>query len=167
MTHHTAPPETPTQDERAAQAHTIIDRISYMVLGTADADGRPWASPVYFATDGHGAFYWVSSHEARHSANIATRPEVGIVIFDSTVPIGTGQGVYVEARAEQLAGPELGRGLAVFSERSVTDGGRPWTRDDVEGETLIRMYRATAESYSMLAKDGQPDHRVPFELGGL
>jgi hypothetical protein len=155
-----------TLDERAALGHAILDRISYMVLGTADAGGHPWACPVYFATDGRGSFYWVSSREARHSANIATRPEVGLVIFDSTVPIGTGQGVYVEARAEQLSGRDVDTGLDVFSARSVRDGGRTWTRNDVEGKTLIRIYRATAASYSMLAKDGQPDHRVPVELEG-
>jgi hypothetical protein len=153
-------------EERAAQARAIIEGISYMVLGTADTDGRPWATPVYFATDAESAFYWVSSHGARHSTNIAARPEVGIVIFDSTVPIGTGQGVYVEARAEQLTGPELDRGLAVFSDRSIRDGGSRWTRDDVEGDALIRMYRATAISFSMLAKDGRPDHRLPVNLNG-
>lgn len=155
----------PTNDERAAQARKIIDRSLYMVLATADAAGRPWPSPVYFATDGDGAFYWVSSHEARHSVNIAARPDVGIVVFDSSMPIGTGQGIYLEARAEQLSGPELDRGLAVFSARSIQHGGSPWTRDDVGGGTLIRMFRATAASYSMLAKDGKPDHRVPVEIG--
>ena len=149
------------------QAREIIDRIAYMVLGTAaGADGQPWATPVYFATDGRGAFYWVSSHEARHSVNIAARPDIGIVVFDSTVPIGTGQGVYMEARAEQLADADMEQGLAVFSARSVGHGGSAWTRDEVTGETPIRMYRATARSYSMLAKDGQPDHRVPVELTG-
>ena len=153
-------------DERAGQARDIIGRIAYMVIGTADADGAPWATPVYFATDGDGDFYWVSSHEARHSRNISARPQVGIVIFDSTVPIGTGQGVYIEARAQQVDGAELDRALEVFSVRSIAHGGRAWTHDDVQGDTLIRMYRATALSYSMLAKDGQPDHRVPVELGG-
>jgi hypothetical protein len=154
----------PTPAERADQARALIDRISYMVIGTADADGNAWATPVYFATDGSGAFYWVSSHEARHSANIAARADIGIVIFDSTVPIGTGQGLYIEASAEQLVGPDLDRGLTVFSARSLKDGGSAWTRADVEGEGLIRMYRATATSYSMLAKDGQPDHRVPVDF---
>lgn len=146
------------------QARGIIDRIAYMVLGTADADGRPWATPVWFATDGHGAFYWVSSPEARHSANIAARPEVGIVIFDSTVPIGTGQGVYIEARADQLGEADLDEGVTVFSRRSIEQGGSSFVVDDVSGEAKIRMYRATAISYSMLARDGQPDHRVPVEL---
>jgi uncharacterized protein YhbP (UPF0306 family) len=148
----------------ADEARAIIERNQYMVLATADADGRPWASPVWFAPDGRGAFFWVSSHEARHSANIAGRPDIGIVIFDSTAPIGTGQGVYIEARAEQLTGPDVDEGLAVFSARSISQGGTAWTRADVEGDTLIRMYRAVASSSFMLAKDGQPDHRVPVAL---
>jgi nitroimidazol reductase NimA-like FMN-containing flavoprotein (pyridoxamine 5'-phosphate oxidase superfamily) len=148
----------------ADHAREILGRIAYMVLGTADAEGRPWATPVWFATDGHGAFYWVSSREARHSVNIAARPDVGIVVFDSTVPIGSGQGVYIEAHAEQLANAELDQALAVFSARSIEHGGSAWTRQDITGEALIRMYRATASSYSMLAKDGQPDHRVPVDL---
>jgi nitroimidazol reductase NimA-like FMN-containing flavoprotein (pyridoxamine 5'-phosphate oxidase superfamily) len=111
--------------DQAEQAREIIDRVAYMVLATADAEGRPWATPVYFATDGRGTFYWVSSREARHSANVADRPEVGIVIFDATVPIGTGQGVYIEARAEQVSDQDLDRGLAVFSVRSIGHGARP------------------------------------------
>jgi hypothetical protein len=150
----------------ADEAREILGRIAYMVLGTADAEGRPWATPVWFVTDGHGAFYWASSREARHSVNIAVRPEVSMVVFDSRVPMGAGQGVYIEAHAEQLADVDLDQGLAVFSARSLEQGGSAWTREDVTGETLIRMYRATASSYSMLAKDGQPDHRVPVDLAG-
>ena len=33
-------------------ARRIIDANSYMTLATADADGRPWATPVWFAPDG-------------------------------------------------------------------------------------------------------------------
>jgi hypothetical protein len=31
----------------ASVARGIIDLNLYMTLGTADEDGRPWASPVY------------------------------------------------------------------------------------------------------------------------
>lgn len=34
-------------------ARAILDGIAYVVLATADTDGRPWASPVWFATDGY------------------------------------------------------------------------------------------------------------------
>jgi nitroimidazol reductase NimA-like FMN-containing flavoprotein (pyridoxamine 5'-phosphate oxidase superfamily) len=151
-------------DDRSQHAREIVGRIAYMVLATADADGRPWATPVWFATDGQGAFYWVSSPQARHSANIAARPDVGIVVFDSTVPMGTGQGVYIDARAEELGEAGLDQGLAVFTMRSLEQGGSAWARDDVTGEARLRMYRAAASSYSMLAKDGQADHRVLVSL---
>jgi hypothetical protein len=145
----------------AAVVRRIIDANLYMVLATADAAGRPWASPVYFANSGYQEFFWVSSPEATHSRNIAARPQVGIVVFDSQVPIGTGQGVYMEALAEEVAGAaDLERGIEVFSRRSLAHGGVAWTPDDVRPGGGIHLYRATAAGHSILAKDGRPDHRI-------
>ena len=149
--------------DRAAIARRIIDENLYMVLGTADGSGRPWATPVYFASSGDREFFWVSSPHATHSRNIAVRAEVGIVIFDSRASIGAGQGVYMTAVAEEAAGPDVERGVGVFSRRSQQHGGQPWTVDDVRRE--IRLYRAVASGHSMLAKDGRPDHRIPVEPG--
>jgi nitroimidazol reductase NimA-like FMN-containing flavoprotein (pyridoxamine 5'-phosphate oxidase superfamily) len=145
-------------------ARSIIDANLYMVLGTADAQGRPWASPVYFAVEAYQRFYWVSSPEATHSRNIAVRPEVGIVVFDSQVPIGTGQGVYMQAVAEQVEGADLERGIEVFSRRSLEHGGVAWAADDVRGPAPLRLYRATAAEHSVLAKDGRPDHRIVVDV---
>jgi Pyridoxamine 5'-phosphate oxidase len=151
-----------SDEDRAAIARRIIDENLYMVLGTADASGRPWATPVYFAPSGYREFFWVSSPEATHSRNIAVRPEIGIVIFDSRTPIGTGQGVYMSAVAEAAGEADLERGIEIFSRRSQEHGGNPWSLDDVRGE--IRLYRALASEHSMLAKDGRPDHRVAVDL---
>jgi uncharacterized protein YhbP (UPF0306 family) len=148
-----------------AIAREIIDANQYMVLATADEMGRPWASPVYFANSGYGEFFWVSSPEAAHSGNIAVRPEVGIAIFNSQVPIGTGQGVYMTATAEEVTGAELERGMEVFSRRSLAHGGVAWTPQDIGGATGMRLYRATATEHFILAKDGQPDHRIAADLG--
>jgi len=49
--------------------------------------------------------------------------------------------------------------------RSVAHGAREWTNHDVRPAAGLRLYRATADSYSILAKDGQPDHRIPVPLG--
>jgi hypothetical protein len=89
---------------------------------------------------------------------------VGIVIFDSGAAISTGQGVYMEAEAVRLSGADLERGLSVFSARSVAHGGCAWTLNDLPETGLVRMYRARASRYSMLAKDGQPDHRLTIHL---
>jgi hypothetical protein len=146
----------------ADAARSIIDSSLYMVLATADETGRPWPSPVYFAVSGYTEFFWVSSPEATHSRNISVRPEVGIVIFDSRVPIGTGQGVYMPAAAEQVTGPELQRGIDVFSRRSLEHGAAAWP-NDVQAEAGVRLYRATAAEHSMLAKD-VPDHRIQIDV---
>ncbi len=145
-------------------ARGIIDASLYMVLATADETGRPWASPVYFAHSGYGEFFWVSSPDAAHSRNIAVRPQISIVIFNSQVRIGTGQGVYVAAVAQEATGAVLDRGLEVFSRHSLAHCGAAWTREDVQAEAGLRLYRATGQDHSILAKDGRPDHRIPAHI---
>jgi len=145
----------------AAAGRAIIDANLYMVLGTADETGQPWAAPVYFAPDGYTEFLWVSEPEATHSRNIAARPQIGIVIFDSQVPINTGQGVYMTATAEQLTGPEAEQPLAAYSRRGVQHGGRAFGPEDIEAPAHLRLYRATASAQWVL---DEHDNRVAVAL---
>ena len=142
----------------------IIEASRYLVLATADVAGRPWSSPVYFAHIGWAEFFWVSSPDVTHSRNVAVRPEVGIVVFDSQVAIGAGQGVYMSAVAELLEDGQTAWGIEAFSRRSVAHGGPKWTSQDVGPGAGLRLYRATAESHWILARDGRPDHRIPVKL---
>lgn len=139
-------------------ARAIIDSNLYMTLGTADETGRPWVSPVYFAPEGFERFYWVSSPEATHSRNLRARPEVSIVIFDSGVPVGSGQGVYVSAVAEELAADDLEWGIVIFSRRSEAHGAGEWSSEDVRPPARHRLYRATASEHFVL---GEQDRRIP------
>jgi pyridoxine/pyridoxamine 5'-phosphate oxidase len=135
-------------------AREIIDANAYMTLATADADGRPWASPVWFAHADYTTFFWVSRPEARHSRNLKARPQLAIVIFDSTVAEGEGQAVYIEAEAE----PAGDAGIDVFSQRSVARGGEAWTSADVSPPASLRLYRATAQAHYLL---DDHDRRFP------
>jgi hypothetical protein len=83
---------------------------------------------------------------------------VSIVIFDSTVPISTGQAVYMSAVAKQLGPTDLMDGIRVFSERSTDHGARPWTLDDVTAPARHRLYRAVASEHFVL---GEQDERLP------
>jgi uncharacterized protein YhbP (UPF0306 family) len=144
----------------AALARRILDTNAYMTLGTADGDGRPWASPVFYAADGYAELFWVSSPDARHSRNISARPEVGIVVFDSRAPVGGVQAVYIEGVAGELAGEEADRGVEVFSGGSVAWGARVWTPDDVRPPARHRLYRATATEHFVLDPEGDRAHAV-------
>jgi pyridoxamine 5'-phosphate oxidase-like protein len=152
------------QQDLGAVARDIIDSNMYMVLGTADEMGRPWVSPVYYASAGYTEFLWVSSPEATHSRNIAIRSQVSIVVFNSQVPIGTGQGVYMSAVAEELTDHGLDRGIEIFSRTSEGHGGRAWTLEDVGPSALYRLYRATASEHWVLDPAGHPDHRTPVTV---
>jgi len=82
-------------EQLAAYARELIDGNLYMTLGTADADGNPWVTPVFYATADYASFYWVSQTDALHSRNLAIRPRLSIVIFDSTAAPETGRAVYM------------------------------------------------------------------------
>jgi nitroimidazol reductase NimA-like FMN-containing flavoprotein (pyridoxamine 5'-phosphate oxidase superfamily) len=144
----------------AALARQIIDANSYLTLATADADGTPWATPVWFAADDYTDFLWLSRPSTRHSVNLTRRPRVGIVIFDSTVPINQGQGVYVEAVAAPVPDAELPAAVAVYSARSAATGARLWQVSDVAGPSAFRLYRARATAHYVL---DEHDSRIPVD----
>jgi nitroimidazol reductase NimA-like FMN-containing flavoprotein (pyridoxamine 5'-phosphate oxidase superfamily) len=149
------------QSDLAAIARTIIDSNDYMVLATADEIGLPWASPVWYAPEEYRELFWVSSPEARHSRNLAARPELAIVIFDSTVAVGAGQGVYMSAVADQPSGEDLDRGIEIFSRRSEAQGAEAWARDQVVSPSHLRLYRATVSEHSILDPAASRDQRIP------
>ena len=145
----------------ASMARRIVEANMYMTIATANAEGRPWVSPVWFAPDSQSEFLWVSAPEARHSRNIVLRLEVAIVIFDSTVPVGAAEALYLDAVAEQLSGDGLDRAIATYSRRSRACGARAWEPADVLPPAAFRLYRATASSQSVL---GPRDERLPVTV---
>jgi pyridoxine/pyridoxamine 5'-phosphate oxidase len=144
-----------------ALARSIVDSNLYMTLGTADAKGRPWVSPVWFAHEDYRDFLWVSRAEARHSRNLAVRPELALVIFDSTVVPGHATAVYVEGHGEELGDLELKRAIEIYSRRSLATGLAAWDTTDVTGPARHRLYRATASAHYLLESNDERLEVVP------
>jgi nitroimidazol reductase NimA-like FMN-containing flavoprotein (pyridoxamine 5'-phosphate oxidase superfamily) len=142
---------TSTDPREAFEA--IVRANQFMVLATADGEGGPWASPVWFATTSYREYFWVSSPDARHSRNLAVRPELAMSIYDSQQPPLTGLGVYVAATAVQVPESELDEGLEVYSEVSRESGMASWERSKVLPPAKHRLYRATATELFVLASD--------------
>ncbi len=95
------------------QAKRVLDQNRYMTLGTTEADGRPRVSPVYYTHDDYRDVYWVSSPEATHSQNLAARPDVVAVVFDSTATVGNTAAVYLTGRARMVPDAERRPELSV------------------------------------------------------
>jgi hypothetical protein len=146
-------------------ARTIIESNRYMVLGTADEAGVPWVTPVWYAQSDHREFLWVSSPDRRHSRNVVARPEVSIVIFDSTVAVGSARAVYMSARAEQVSGADLEGDIARFAAAGQAQGlTRRWTAEDVLAPAPYRLYRATVSQHWVLDPHSSPDDRAEVAL---
>jgi nitroimidazol reductase NimA-like FMN-containing flavoprotein (pyridoxamine 5'-phosphate oxidase superfamily) len=127
------------QHDLNAMARHVIDANHYMTLATLDPGGRPRLSPVYYTAARYSDFYWVSSPEAQHSRNLAERPEVQIVIFDSTAPVGEGEAVYLAGTVRAIRDDELD---AVCPEAfRTTAGARRLTPDDLR-DGALRLYVA-------------------------
>jgi hypothetical protein len=159
-----------TEPHLDAHARALMDANSYITLGTADADGTPWVSPVYFATADYAEIFWISAPDARHSRNIAERPDVSMVIFDSTVPPYHGRAVYLSGAAGELAGPDLDRAVEIYP-GPASRGASTVTSADVTAPAGYRLYRATiSEAFVLCPREPrQPcaahaiaaDHRTP------
>jgi hypothetical protein len=153
-----------------AHARALMDANLYVVLGTADADGIPWTSPVYFATADYTEVFWVSSPDTQHSRNLAARPQLSMVIFDSTVPTYHGRAVYLSGTATELTGRDLDRGIEIFP-GDPSRGGTTVSLEDVTAPAAWRLYRATiSEAFVLCPREPrQPcplhgvaaDHRAP------
>jgi nitroimidazol reductase NimA-like FMN-containing flavoprotein (pyridoxamine 5'-phosphate oxidase superfamily) len=133
-----------------ARSRRIVADNRYLTLATADGEGRPWATPVWFAAEGLHTFCWVSRPGARHSMNIAAQPQVAIVVFDSTVLSSDAAAVYVEAQAAEVDADQRAAVLAVYNRRSVAQGLPEWTDENVTGPAQFRLYRAVATKVYVL-----------------
>ena len=127
-------------EDLVSHGRAIVDANLYMVLGTADADGRPWATPVYFAHSGYREFLWVSKPEARS---------------------GGADGEWRAATAHEVGAEGRPEALEIYTRRSLSHGGREWTAEDVVAPARHRLYRATAVDRYVL---DEYDERVAVEL---
>ena len=137
---------TPEQDLDAV-ARSIVDTNRFMALGTADESGMPWVSPVWYATLSYREYVWVSRPGARHSRNLAQRPQVAIAIYDSHRP-GGWSAFYMTAVAEELE--HVDDALDSFNRRSEAQGLRAWSRAEVVPPGEFRLYSATATEQFVL-----------------
>jgi nitroimidazol reductase NimA-like FMN-containing flavoprotein (pyridoxamine 5'-phosphate oxidase superfamily) len=152
--------------ELVALLREIVDGNRYLVLGTSGPDGVPWTSPVWYAHAGYREFFWVSDPAVRHSRNIAVRPDVSIVIFDSSLPPVAARAVYVTGTAKPLSSPDVDRCIEIYALRSREQGLPEWTIGDVQDPARHRLYRAVAAEHSIL-EPGGVDVRIPISQESL
>jgi nitroimidazol reductase NimA-like FMN-containing flavoprotein (pyridoxamine 5'-phosphate oxidase superfamily) len=150
-----------------SKAVAILHRIQYATLATVTPGGLPWNSPVYAVIDNDLRVYWISDKEGQHSRNVRHNGEVFIVVYDSTVSEGQGQGVYIRAKARELEdAPEIRR------VRTLKKGETGESPSLFQDNGVRRVYEAVPERIWINAaevKDGVfiRDYRIELELHAM
>lgn len=136
------------------RAKEIIATIKYITIASVDEHGMPWNAPVFAAYDADYNFYWGTSSASQKSQNIKHNKNIFIVIYDSTAPAGTGEGVYIKATARELNNTEeIILAHKLLSER---DPAPYWDLEKVQGSSPIRLYKATVEK-TWMNGEGESD----------
>lgn len=130
----------------------LLLQSSYCVLATADAEGEPWATPVFFAARDQRELFWVSSPESRHSRNIEVRSTIGITVFDSTAPIGRAEALYLEAYAGAVEPTLHAEALDVMNTKLPSHQALAST--DLFPSGPLQPYRATVARHYVLIRGG-------------
>jgi hypothetical protein len=150
--------------KRAAE---ILKQIQYATLATVTPDGKPWNSPVKHEIDTNLNIYWFSDKENQHSKNVRDNGQVFIVIYDSTVPEGDGEGVYFQAIVTELTDPE-----EISYARRIKKGEGNDSPNEFMGEAIRRVYKAEPQKAWMNdaeIRDGKfiRDYKVELNLEDL
>jgi nitroimidazol reductase NimA-like FMN-containing flavoprotein (pyridoxamine 5'-phosphate oxidase superfamily) len=125
----------------SVRAKAVIERIEYATLATVDDKGQPWNAPVYCAYDSGYNFYWGSYTDSQHSQNITGTGTVFIVIYDSTIAAGNGEGVYIQATCRELNDVDEIK----FAHSLIQERRKPipyWKLEQVQEQAPIRLYKA-------------------------
>lgn len=116
------------------RAKQILASIHYATLATVSEDGTLNNSPVQYDLDADLNIYWTSDKNSQHSRNVRNNGKVSIVIYDSTAPVGKGEGVYFEATATELDHTEK-----IINTKSDIQ----LHLDEFQGKAVRRIYKAS------------------------
>ena len=146
--------------DNTEHALALLRDNRYVVLATADAEGNPWATPVWFAPNGLDRIYWVSWPGSRHSMLIEQRPEVALTVFDSTVASNEPAAFYATGEAALVPDADLDDALQILNQRSLAQGLGEFTREHVTGAARLRLYAAELTATWVLDQDADVDQRA-------
>ena len=141
--------------DRSATLESVLAANRYLVLATADEDGRPWATPVFFGRLDAEQLCWVSSPESRHSRNIAARSAIAITVFDSAVAVGQAEAAYFEADAAAAVGDEVAAVLDALNAK--LPAAKQLSADDLGPDGRLVAYRAQLRRRFVLVRGGDEE----------
>lgn len=132
-------------DSNIETVKNILNEIIYINVATVDGGGQPWNTALYSAFDEEYNYFWVSDRQGQHSKNVGANEKVFLSVYDSTVPEGTGVGVFILAKAYELGDEkEILHALGhLYGRKNKT----PRRAEEFLGKHPRRVYKAVPEKF--------------------
>lgn len=144
------------------RAQEIIEKVIYASLATVDQDGKPWNAPVFVAHDEDYTFFWGSASESQHSQNIQNNGKGFLVLYDSTVEPGRGEGVYIEADCAELTEEaEIRTAHALLWDRHQVPY---WKLEQFLEKTPVRLYKGVPKRLWMNGEGERDGHYIDIRV---
>jgi len=125
------------------RAKEIIEQIKYITIASVTPAGEPWNSPVFGGYDENYNLYFGTYRKSQKAKNIEANNKVFVVIYDSTVQPGTGEGVYIKGKAFPLTNPEEIK--RVYDLLKPRHDDHFWEFEALDGTGPIRLYKIVPE----------------------
>lgn len=116
------------EERHLKSAVEILQKMHYINIASVCPDGSPWNTPMSVTCDSELHFHWGSSPENIHSINIRNDSRTFITIYDSTVPEGTGEAIYMSGIAKEMEKENDFMTKYVFAPERV------WINDEAKNE---------------------------------
>lgn len=152
------------------KARKILEENIYCVIASSSKNGEPWISPVFYGYDEDYNIYWISDKDSKHSDLIRSNPQVSIAIFNSQLPEGKADCVYLQANVEEINNSEEAeKAYRIRDKRAKVEEFKVKSVKEVTGDGQWRVYKATPYNVSKLGKGEQingqyVDKRYEIEL---
>ena len=96
----------------------ILDGNALCAMATVNADGTAHVNTAFFCVDGEWRMFFMSSNEAKHTRNIATRASVAVAVCESGQDWDDWKtGLQLFGTCAAARGRDAGLGIRLYEER--------------------------------------------------
>jgi uncharacterized protein YhbP (UPF0306 family) len=118
-----------------------LQEAETMQLATVGESGQPWICTVYFAADEHGAMYWTSLRNRRHSEQVRAHAKVAVAVVKEPL---VKRALQMEGKAYELSGDAAREADRVYSARHGHSPKRlEYALSGVEDDPAYYVFRPT------------------------
>jgi uncharacterized protein YhbP (UPF0306 family) len=95
----------------------LLSETQTLTLSTLDRDGKPRATPLFFAYDHQVSLFFLSDHDSQHCRNLEHEPSAAAAVYPSVSDWRELRGLQIKGLAFPLADPEREPALALYAAR--------------------------------------------------